>query len=178
MGKRFSGLRDAKSLMKAFVPGATRVRRPLQPNEMFASEGMEPTVPNLCAIEDMAMDDSLEACIALRLLDMLGATRGGVHVEAMIARMVAMDGQAVAAGVGNALRKLFDNRQVAGCGGTFCLPEQVAQLRQSWLISGALAHPGRNAREAAERRESYHQLMHWNGWNMPVYFMQGDKALQ
>lgn len=178
MRKRFSGLREAKDMVKAFVPGTNRPVRSLQPNEIFGSEGMEPSMPNLCSVECMAMDDSLEACIALRLLDMIGASKGGVHVDALVARMAVSDGHAIASGVTGALRKLYQSRQVAGCGGTFCLPERVAGLRQSWLIAAALAQPSRNTEQAQRQREACQQLMHWDGWNMPVYFMQDDSALQ
>lgn len=175
MFKRFSGLRDSKNRNPAYPAPSQRTR---QPNEVFGLESLEPAMSTLCTPECMAMDDSLEACVALRVLDLIGAGRSGIHVSALIDRIAANEGDGIAATVSIVLEKLYNSHQVAGCGGTFCLPERIADLRQSWLIAGALAQQGTKGDAADQQRELCRQLMHWNGWNMPVYFMLDARPLQ
>lgn len=119
-----------------------------------------------------------EAAIALRLFDLLMPERAGMRLEAVMEQLVAPDDAEGIRRVTQTLRQLFSARQIAGYGTTLCLPEQIASVRQGWLIQAALAPVPRAARAAAVHHEGIARLRSWTGWNMPVLFDQDVVPLQ
>lgn len=119
-----------------------------------------------------------EAAIALRLFDLLMPARMGMRIEAVMEQLTVPGDIEGVRRVSATLRQLFSARQIAGYGTTLCLPEQVASVRQGWLIQAALAPVPRAALAAAAHREGIARLCSWTGWNMPVLFDQDMVPLQ
>lgn len=114
----------------------------------------------------LAMRDEMEAATALRTLDLLALHSSGVPLDLLVSQLTRTGEPEANAMVARVLERLFESRQIAGCGTTFCLPEQVETVRRAWLIGSAIGGAPRDERA----QEAVRRLRGWDGWNMPVCF--------